>query len=229
MVISPTPLLRREALYEQTYEALRGSILSGTLVPGARLVETRLAAELQVSRTPIREAMRQLQREGLVAADARGGMRVITVSVEDAVQLYDCRLALETLAVTAACAQAQAADLQALEQAVQRAEAAVQGADTWPDPLELLSLDHQFHQQIAESAGNPWLTNLLNQVFDKMMLLRIQTTRHNPKVLDICQEHRQIYMAIAQRESGVAIAAIQRHLEASKGRVVAAVKALQEM
>jgi DNA-binding FadR family transcriptional regulator len=68
---------------------------------------------------------------------------------------------------------------------------------------------------------------LLDQVFDKMMLLRVQTTRHNPQVLEICTEHRQICAAIASRSPETAIAAIQTHLEASKQRVIQALEALQ--
>ncbi|MBF2036967.1 MAG: GntR family transcriptional regulator [Leptolyngbyaceae cyanobacterium T60_A2020_046] len=90
----------------------------------------------------------------------------------------------------------------------------------------LFNLDYQFHRQIAESAGNPWLTALLDQVFDKMRLLRVQTTRHNPKALDICAEHRKIRVAIAPRSPDVAQQSVQAHLEASRERVIYAIATL---
>ena len=221
------PLPRRASLHEQTYQTLRTSILSGELLAGERLVETQLATQLAVSRTPIREALRQLQREGLAAVDSSGGLRVISVSVVDAVHLYDCRIALEQAAVREACLNASDRTLEELQQSVAQAERAVQREASTLNTFEMLNLDYQFHRKIAESTGNPWLTDLLDQVFDKMMLLRVQTTRHNPRVLEICHEHRQICGAIASRDVATAIAAIESHLNASKTRVVTALEALQ--
>lgn len=221
------PLPRRESLHEQTYQALRVSILSGELSPGERLVETQLAKQLEVSRTPIRESLRQLQREGLLELDSSGGLRVISVSVADAVHLYDCRIALEAAAVREACLHLSDRTLESLHQSIAQSERAVQRETSTLNTYEMLNLDYQFHRQIAVSTGNPWLTDLLDQVFDKMMLLRVQTTRHNPRVLEICKEHRQICTAIASGEPDTAIAAIQTHLNASKTRVVKALEALQ--
>jgi len=221
------PLPRRESLHEQTYQALRTSILSGELTPGNRLVETQLAQQLGVSRTPIREALRQLQREGLVVVDTSGGLRVISVSVQDAVHLYDCRIALEQAAVREACLNASDRTLDELQQSVALAERAVQRETSTLNTFEMLNLDYQFHRKIAESTDNPWLIGLLDQVFDKMMLLRVQTTRHNPKVLEICHEHRKICAAIASRDPETAIESIHAHLNASKKRVVHALKTLQ--
>ncbi|RZM74874.1 GntR family transcriptional regulator [Leptolyngbya iicbica LK] len=227
MVTLTNPLPRRASLHEQTYQTLRTSILSGELPPGDRLVETQLATQLEVSRTPIREALRQLQREGLVAVDSSGGLRVISVSVSDAVHLYDCRIALEEAAVRDACLNASDLTLDELQQSIAQSERAVQREASTLNTFEMLNLDYQFHRKIAESTGNPWLTDLLDQVFDKMMLLRVQTTRHNPRVLEICHEHRQICGAIASRDPATAIASITEHLNASKVRVVSALEALQ--
>lgn len=220
------PIQRRESLHEQTYHALRTSILSGELTPGERLVETRLADQLQVSRTPIREALRQLQREGLVSVDASGGLRVISISATDVVHLYDCRLALEQTAVQGACLNASDRALESLEKSISQAERAVQRQASTLNTFELLNLDYQFHRKIAESAGNPWLIGLLDQVFDKMMMLRVHTTRHNPKVLEICTEHHSICQSIVSRHPEQATQAIQTHLEASKKRVIQALETL---
>lgn len=227
MNLSAPPIQRSKRLHQQTYEALRASILSGELAPGDRLVETQLAQQLQVSRTPIREAIRQLQREGLATADSNGGLRVTAISVEDAVQLYDCRLALEKLAVMEACQQASVNQLDQLEQYIAQAEALLSLQESDQRATQLLDLDYRFHRLIAESSGNSWLVFLLDQVFDKMALLRLQTTRHDPGVLEIRSEHRQIYQAIAQRDAPFASNAIQAHLTASKTRVIKNIKDIQ--
>lgn len=221
MALSPrAPIQRRQSLYEQVYSALRTGILTGELVPGSRLIETQLTEWLNVSRTPLREALRQLQKEGLITADSNGGMRVITISATDAAELYDCRLALEQLSVMEACNHITDAQLMALEDTVIQAEAQDFHASRIEMLLQLLDLDYQFHRLIAVNSGNRRLVSLLNQMFDAMALLRIQTLQQNPAVLDIRLEHRQIYEAIAQRDAAAATEAVRLHLLASKVRVV---------
>ncbi|MFE4104695.1 GntR family transcriptional regulator [Almyronema epifaneia] len=220
MVPLAKSLQRRKSLYEQTYEALRQSILEGMLAPGDRLIETQIAQQLQVSRTPIREALRQLQQEELVTADANGWLRVATVSASEAVHLYNCRMALETLSVSEACNQATPTQLEQLALCVAEAEALAQRSPQSDLGQQLLALDYRFHHLIAESSGNQCLVSLLEQVFSKMMLLRLQTTRQNPNVLEVRKEHQDIYQAIAQQDPETAIAAITSHLTASKERVV---------
>lgn len=228
MTSSLSSIQRSKSLYEQTYQALRASILSGELEPGERLVETQLADQLQVSRTPIREAMRQLQRDSLVIADMSGGLRVTTISMTDAAHLYDCRIALECLSVQEACRNATPEQVAQLESLVTQAEHLASEPDGMAQSSRMLDLDYKFHRSIAESSGNPWLLTLLDQVFDKMALMRGQTTRHNPNVLEIRCEHRQIFEAIAQRNEAAAVAAIQSHLTASKARVLQEVQLLQD-
>jgi DNA-binding GntR family transcriptional regulator len=217
---------RQKSLSEQTYDALRGSILSGELLPGDRLIETQIADTLKVSRTPIREAIRQLQREELITADHNGWLRVATLSAQDAEHLYDCRIALETLAVTEACRRSDSVHLQQLEQCLIQAETAIIQPPSMALGQHMLELDYQFHRLIAESSGNPCLLGLLDHVFSKMTLLRLRTTRHNPRVLDIYTEHRQVYDAIADGRSEEAIQSIQVHLSASKRRVVHEIQAM---
>lgn len=200
--------------------------MSGDLASGDRLVETQLAQQLQVSRTPIREALRQLQQEGLVTANISGGLRVTAISVTDAAQLYDCRIALEQVSVAGACENASELQLQTLNKLVIQAEKLTQRESSELNNLQLLDLDYQFHRLIAESSGNKWLVSLLDQVFDKMMLLRIQTMRQNPKVLEVKIEHQEIFAAIAQRNIQMATEAMKSHLMSSKLRVVKEVKNL---
>ena len=210
---------KNQSLRQQVYQALRQIILKGDLASGERIVETTLAKQLQVSRTPIREAIGQLQQEKLIVANSTGGLRVTTLSVQDAAQLYDCRLALEQLAIKSACEQITPKQLKQLEKYVLLAEKLAHPSSK-SDSLKLLEIDYQFHHLIAESSGNKWLLTLLEQVFDKMSLLRVQTTKHNPQVLEIRLEHRQVYNAIAEKNLDLAQATIKVHLIASKARVV---------
>lgn len=227
MTLSVSSIQRSKSLHEQIYETLRSSILTGELLPGSRLIETQLSEQLQVSRTPIREAIRQLQRDTLVTADDNGNLRVATISATDAEQLYDCRIALEQLAIESACQNATATQLRELEAIVTQAEQLIAQSVQPQHSAQMLDLDYRFHRTIAECSGNRWLVFLLEQVFNQMTLLRVQTTRQNPRVLEIRVEHRQIYTAIAKREAEGAIVAMRQHLEASRQRVIEQVKSFE--
>ncbi|WP_009633686.1 GntR family transcriptional regulator [Synechocystis sp. PCC 7509] len=227
MPLSPRSLKRNQSLQEQAYQALKTAILSGELAPGQRLVEVQLAKQLQVSRTPIREAMQLLEHENLIAND-NDTLRVATISVTDAAQLYDCRIALEQLSVAEACQNATKSQLKELEQMVQQAEKLVESKPTQLTSFRLLDLDYRFHRLIAKSSGNPWLVSLLDRVFDKMQLLRIQTTKNNPEVLEIRTEHREIYEPVRDRNVQAAVTAVREHLTASKERVIKEIEQLQQ-
>jgi DNA-binding GntR family transcriptional regulator len=216
----PKSLQRNQPLKEQAYQALRKMILAGELTPGQRLVEAQLARDLKVSRTPIREALGQLQREALVMADSTHGLQVATFSAEDASQLYECRLALETVSVTEACQNASAAQLRKLQRLVEKAEKLVTTNPSQLLNFQLLDLDYQFHRLIAEMSCNLWLQEILEQIFDKMMLLRIQTIQQNQSVLNVGAEHLEVYEAIAQRNVKASTSAVTKHLKAARSRVI---------
>lgn len=221
-------LQRAQLLHERTYQALRSAILSGELPTGTRLIETHLAEQLQVSRTPIREALRLLERDRLVEGDHDGALRVAVLSVDDAIQLYDCRMALEQLSIVTACQTATKAQLDQVESMLHQAEKSVVQTPNSLTKYQLLHLDYQFHRLFATSSGNAWLVQILDQVFDKMALLRLRTIEHNPHVLEICDEHRQIFEAVRDRDATTAAQAIQMHLTASKLRVVQEIKQLEQ-
>lgn len=223
----PRSLQRHQPLKDQAYQALRTAILSGELPPGQRIVEAQLAKNLQVSRTPIREALRQLQNEALVITDSNNGLRVATFSATDAAQFYDCRIALEQLSVTAACQNATDAQIQELHRIVQQAEKLVTSKSSQLLNFQLLDLDYRFHRLLAESSDNLWLRSMLDHLFDKMMLLRIQTIQQNRNVLNICVEHRRVYEAVRERNSEAALKAIRSYLIAAKERVVREMQNLQ--
>ena len=220
-VLSPSSrsLPRQQNLQQLAYHAIRTAILSGEMESGERLIETQLAQRFQVSRTPIREAIALLEHENLAQVDENGVLRVTKISAKDVAQLYDCRLALEKLSVQGAALNATPEQLEELNSLVVKAEEVFQLNGDRPH-LELLDLDYQFHRLLAQSSGNPWLVSLLEQVFDKMLLLRIQTMKRNPQVLEVRVEHRRIYDAIAKHDPNEAINAIAEHLTAAKIRVV---------
>lgn len=228
-------------LFSKTYLALRQEILSGKLVSGESLIEQTLANRFKVSRTPIREAIRQLQQEGLVESDRGGGLRVAIITIADAIHLYDCRLGLEQVAAMGACENATLAQLEDLQDCLAQADLAdpivvkstskrksgTSVSREQSDELEnRLHIDQSFHRLLAESSGNPQLADLLEQVFSKMALLRLTTTYQNPDVLEIWAEHERIVEAVVRRDPQAAAIAVRNHLVASKMRVVQALQGL---
>ncbi len=227
MSLSPRSLQRPQSLQDQAYQALRTAILSGELVPGQRLIETQLAQKLQVSRTPIREALHQLKQADLVVED-RGVLNVAKFTSEDARKLYECRLALENVSVQEACRNASDRQLKQIENLIEKAEKLLNTKPTKLTSFQLLDLDYRFHREIAQASNNKWLVSLLDRLFDKMILVRIQTMLSNPAVLEVRWEHRQIYDAILARNSDQAVQSIQDHLIASQARVVLELEQLQQ-
>jgi DNA-binding GntR family transcriptional regulator len=216
---SKSTIQRVQSLQEQTYQALRTAILSGEFASGERLVEAQLAE--------LREALCQLQHDALITADGQGGLSVAQLSAADAGHLYDCRIGLEKIAVAEACQHIHSSQLKQLKKVLEKAE------KSWGQPshnltaFQLLHMDYEFHRLIAKNSGNPWLLSLLDQVFDKMALIRIRTMQHNPQVLEIRGEHRQIYEAIVDRDAVAAVKFVQTHLEASRVRVIQEIQDLQ--
>ena len=228
MALSFRAVRRTQSLHEQTYQALRTAILSGELAGGERLIETQLAEMLNVSRTPVREALCQLQRENLVTADPHHGLRVASLSIADAADLYDCRIALEQLSVAGASQNATPAQLKQLESIVQQAENDTPARSGELTNYHLLYADYQFHRLLAQSSGNSWLVTLLDQVFDKMILVRIRTMEYNPGVLEIRSEHRCIYQAVSEQNAAAAAQAMKEHLIASKARVIKEIQEIEQ-
>ena len=218
---------RPKPLYEQAYEKLRMAILSGEMVPGQRLVESSLAERLAVSRTPIREAMRQLQLEGLLQLDQQGGLSVTQFSPTDISHLYECRIALERVAVSGACRHATPLQIKRIDLVLTQIEAALYDQALKLDRNQFLSLNRQFHRQIAESSGNPWLLTLLDQVLDKILLFRVQLHREDADVREMHEQHRQIYTAIAHRDIEQGVHLISRHLLADQERGLIRLQALE--
>lgn len=218
---------RPKPLYEQAYEKLRLAILTGEIVPGQRMVENTLAERLEVSRTPIREAMRQLQLEGLVQIDQQGGLSVTRFSPMDIAHLYECRIALERVAVSGACRHATPLQIKRLDLVLTQVESALYDQALKLDRQDFLDLNRQFHREIAESSGNPWLLSLLDQILDKILLFRVQLHREDADMREMHQQHRHIYTAIAHRDMEQAVHLISQHLLADQARGLQRMKALE--
>ncbi|GAA2351894.1 GntR family transcriptional regulator [Saccharopolyspora halophila] len=145
--------LERTSLRQQALHALRRAISTGELAPGTHLVETDLSEKLGISRGTLREAMRQLQQEGIVSTSAKGGLAVRTLDAEEIVHLFAVRAALESLAAESLAARPDRDSAVAvLREAVQ---AMVDNQDA--EVGERIEVDLTFHRELCRLSGNPVL------------------------------------------------------------------------
>ncbi|HEY8417620.1 MAG TPA: GntR family transcriptional regulator [Limnochordales bacterium] len=212
--LSREDITKAPPLYEQVYQSLRRALLQGRFEPGARLTESRLAEELGVSRTPIREALRQLQHDGLLVADEQGRISVPAPDLQDIVELYECRMALETLAARRAALHADEAALAAMDGALQEADRALAAGD----PVEALAHNTTFHDWLARAGGNRRLADLLAEVRTHIVYVRAMVIQGSAMATEVRREHREILDCLRRRDPEAAADAVRRHLEADLQR-----------
>lgn len=202
-------LVRRQSGARAVYDLLRGRIIDGSLAPDARLTEPVLSAELGVSRTPVREALRLLQAEALVVELPTGGVRVAPLDVADARRVYDVRARLEGLLARDACERATHDDVARLERLVTLMDAVRDHED------EVLRVGAQFHGEIEALADNRWASALLRQIRGHVDRYRALAARRRVGTSDHVDEHRAVATAVASRDPDAAESAMRAHIERS--------------
>jgi DNA-binding GntR family transcriptional regulator len=177
-------------LRETVRDAIRNRIFEGHYAPGARLVERDLADEFNVSRLPIREALRMLRQEGLVSERANSrGIVVSSLTPEQVADLFDVRLALEVLASQLAAVRATASELNDLSSLLDRAQNSLEVGSIF----EAHAANNQFHDAITTMARNEFLRAALEPLQGRMHWL----FRHATDLPELIREHRSLYEAIA--------------------------------
>jgi len=184
--------IRRIRLVDEATRIVRDAILKGKFVPGTRLRQVELANQLGISRTPLRESLMKLEQEGLIARLSRGGLTVVQLEFNEAIELYEIREMLDGLAAALTARRMNDSILKILEDHIKRMEKCVQkqNAHEW-------FVHHVgFHEAIMEASGNTRLLNLISNV-------RLSIQRFHPVLLTTpdrlnkaFQEHVAIFRAI---------------------------------
>ncbi|BCW60389.1 GntR family transcriptional regulator [Arthrobacter sp. StoSoilB20] len=177
------------------YGELKRRILSLELKPGERLYEPAMASELQVSRTPLREAIRRLISESLLEQQATGGVVVPALDEKVISELYDVRAALESLMAREACANATPADLEELRGILARNAAMVE----FPD--EAMKYGVALHSAIARIAGNSWAQRFHQQIASQVERYRYFTNKASERRDEALENHRLLVEAIASKDA----------------------------
>jgi DNA-binding GntR family transcriptional regulator len=199
-------------LRAQAVEALRGAILSMDLPEGERLVERELIERLGVSRTTVREALRELESEGLVEVIPQRGAVVATISTLDAQDLYDARVAIEALIVRRFVERAEDASVDKLKQAV---EGYALVADDDHEITQMLAAKDEFYATLIEGALAPALSQLLMSLQARVRVLRARSLAQPGRPAASSEELRSLARAIGDRDAEGAARLCAVHVQAA--------------
>lgn len=205
---------------EQVAERMRLAIATGHFRPGERLIERELCEKMGVSRTSLREAMRELQADGLITAQPNKGLSVSTVSYETAVSIYQVRAVLEGLAARLFARNASAAQMFALKESLDRLE------DVYKDfsADRFITTKTAFYDILLAGADNPVSADMLRRIHTRVSQLRVVSLSSSARAEKSISELRDMMAALEARDEDRAFAVCVAHVEAA---AVAALLALK--
>ncbi len=202
--------LDRNSLKDQSTELLRSYIISGRIPPGTKLVERELADLLGVSRMPARDALMDLEREGLVVSRPNGRY-VIELRAKDIAQLFEIRLVLERLAVSAAAANCSEQNCAALRANLEQMAAAIARNDR----DAYVRADLEAHQLIWNQANNPYLLKMLNSIVGPIFIFIANQPDFQTNWQETLQMHQELADAICAGDAEQAVRSIEAQMQNS--------------
>ncbi len=206
-------------LRDVVFNTLRQAILKGELEPGERLMEITLANKLGVSRTPIREAIRKLELEGLVNMIPRKGAVVASISEKDMKDVLEVRITLEELAVSLAVKNMQQEDISQLCDAGKAFENAVIAKDI----VNIVEADVAFHDVIYNKTGNKRLIQIINNLREQMYRYRLEYIKDARTHSILISEHNDIINCISRKDIEEAKKAVREHISNQERGIVRAI------
>lgn len=196
-------------LRDVVFNTLRQAILTGELKPGERLMEIHLANRLGVSRTPIREAIRKLELEGLVTMIPRRGAEVAQITEKSMNDVLEVRRALDALCAELACERITSEEVERLKKACDSFEQAVQTKNI----KEIAKADVALHDIIVQATGNQRLIQLVNNLSEQMYRYRFEYIKDVSQHKRLIEEHHIIYESIKKKDKETASRAAKMHID----------------
>lgn len=203
-------------LRDVVFKTLRKGILTGQLKPGERLMEVHLANRLGVSRTPIREAIRKLELEGLVIMIPRRGAEVAQITEKSLKDVLEVRRAMDALSVELACDRITEEEIQRLQAACTAFEEATHRKDA----SEIAKADVELHDIIVEATGNQRLQQLVNNLAEQMYRYRFVYIQEAEQHQQLIEEHHMIYESIVKKDKSAAAAAAMLHIDNQEASIM---------
>lgn len=210
--LEPIQLDVYRPLRDVVSDVLRQAIKDGVLKPGERLMEIRLAEELGVSRTPIREAVRKLEQEGFVVMVPRRGTYVADISLKDIAQVFEIRSALEELAAGLAAERITPDELESLERILVEINEYIANDDF----DKIVDADVRFHDILYQASRNQRLVDILHNLREQMLRFRSISMHYPGRLAATWEEHRQMVENIANHNGAMARKVAKKHMENSE-------------
>lgn len=211
-------------LRDVVFNTLRQAILTGELRPGERLMEIHLAERLGVSRTPIREAIRKLELEGLVTMIPRRGAEVAQITEKSMNDVLEVRRAVDALCAELACERITPRELEDLGRACEAFERAVQTGDI----KEIAHADVALHDIIIQATGNQRLIQLVNNLSEQMYRYRFEYIKDASQHERLVEEHRIIYESLMKKDVQTASDAAKIHIDNQKKAIIRQIRLEKE-
>lgn len=197
---------------ERVHQALKHRILAGMLEPGTRLVELQLATEFNVSRTPVREALKRLTAEGLIRVDPVRGIVVSDVDARELEEIFVIREVLDGLAARLAAGRVSSTDLTKLHLLMDMMREAVKTGQ-WDG---MVQANIKFHDVLHEAAGNERLRHLTRNLLDFVRRFSKEAFASQERAAEVLAEHEEIIGALEQRDPDLAEQVARRHVESAR-------------
>ncbi len=203
-------------LRDVVFNTLRQAILTGELKPGERLMELHLADRLGVSRTPVREAIRRLELEGLVTMIPRRGAEVARITEKSMSDVLEVRRTLDALCAELACDRITEEGLARLLKGCDQFEQCVATKDS----RKIAQADVALHDIIVEATGNRRLVQMVHNLSEQMYRYRFEYIKDSSQHETLVKEHRIIYESIVNKDKDTAAAAAKLHIDNQKKAII---------
>jgi DNA-binding GntR family transcriptional regulator len=200
------------SIRNRIYDYLKQQILNDKIPEDAILVETRLAEQMGVSRTPVREALHFLEKEGLLELLPRAGYRMRRIDWDEFEEIVQIRKVVEALAAGWAVMRIKPEELEALKENIVQSEATIQEGDLSVFP----ELDAQFHEILARASGSKRLIDLIQVLRSDMLRYRIKSLHRADTAVLALDGHRRIFQCVLERDTSGLEEAIRNHLDQAK-------------
>ncbi len=218
------PLDSYRPLRDVVVDNLRQAIVSGQFPAGMRLMELQLAEKMGVSRTPVREAIRKMELEGLVVMIPRRGAYVADISIKDINEVYEIRTALDVLTAGLAAERIDDDEIREMKELLDADKPLVVAKD-YP---KIIENDTAFHDVIYKASRNKRCMNIISNLREQITVIRGRSMPYPGRLDDMIKEHENIYEAIAQRSVDKAQKAVRTHMENAERTLLKVIEAQEK-
>ncbi|NHM31398.1 GntR family transcriptional regulator [Bacillus sp. C11] len=219
-----SPIQKPIPYYQQIQQSIKESIFNGLYKPGDRLYEVQIAKQYNISRSPVREAIRALVIEGLLVMDEKSQISVYKPTLKDVRDIYECRISLESTAVALATVRVKSKQLQELDETLKATAVAIKDKDA----DSIIANNARFHELILQYCGNERLIKIVGDLKGLINYYRVLNIQGTDRANTILKGHTQIFEAMKKRDPEKAADRLKEHTEEDLKNLIQVIEQLGE-